>query len=114
MFVLLPAKISDSGSTTTVPGLFDILARIWKAETAGMSSITMKTNHPAYKLILDLAPTDTLLRLILRDLRVAPAHWFPALKRLAGSSPVPLQHRGNVAEMRRAWLHWGKAQGHLD
>jgi hypothetical protein len=104
----LAAAINDNMATW-----FSRLATKWKSDTSGLSSITMKTEHPAFRAILQLGPKDEVVRLILRDLKREPAHWYPALKRLTGESPVPAQHRGKVAEMRRAWLDWGYRKGYI-
>ncbi len=91
---------------------FQTAARRWKAATAGLSSISAKTAHPDFQAIIRMGLPA--LRLILRDLEKQTAHWFPALKVISGLDPVPPEHRGNVLEMRRAWLEWGRREGLID
>ena len=51
--------------------------------------------------------------LLIRDLAERPTHWFWALKAITGIDPVAPADRGNVRKMTKAWLNWGKEQGHL-
>jgi hypothetical protein len=90
---------------------FDELARRWKAETR-LGSMTKTINHPAYLGIIGLGPAA--IPLILRDLRREPNHWYTALRALAKTAPVNAEDAGNMKEMRRAWLEWGKQNGYLD
>lgn len=94
---------------TDTAALVEMAAGKWKEDTAGFSSITKKTRHPSYAFIIMLgAPALTpLLQKLGRELD----HWFPALRRISGEDPVPLQHRGNMHEMREAWLDWGRRKG---
>lgn len=91
---------------------FAAWSEVWKEETSGYSSINRKVEHPAFKAIVGLG--EGAIPMILQDLRDSPAHWFPALKRLVGMSPVRPEHRGNVEEMRQAWLRWGREAGYLE
>jgi hypothetical protein len=85
---------------------FTNLATNWKAETRACSSINQKTEHPAFLRIIALGPDA--IPLILAELQRETDHWFPALKRISNADPVPPHFRGNVEEMRNAWLRWGR------
>ena len=103
-----PFAIATAGG---LKGEFDELARRWKAETR-LGSMTQTITHPAYLGIIGLGPAA--IPLILRDLSREPDHWFTALRALAKTSPVNAEDAGNMKKMRRAWLEWGKQNGHLD
>lgn len=85
-------------------------AREWKEQTRAMSSIAQKVSHPAYQEIIGMGKVA--LPFLFEDLRQGHDHWFPALKSITGDDPVPVEHRGNVAEMRRAWMEWGRQHGY--
>ena len=64
----------------------------------------------AYQQIIGLgAPA---IPLLLRELEREPDHWFWALKVLTGVNPVPQKSRGNIEEMAKHWVAWGKEQGY--
>jgi hypothetical protein len=90
---------------------FRTLATQWKADTRGCSSISQKTEHPAFLAIVSLG--HDVMPLILADLERETDHWFPALKRISKANPVPPQFRGNVNAMKEAWLEWGRNNGLL-
>lgn len=89
--------------------LIEMAAERWKEDTAGFSSITKKTRHPSYVYIIMLGRPA--LKPLLQKLDRELDHWFPALKRISGEDPVPPQHRGDMQQMRQAWLDWGRRQG---
>lgn len=101
---LAPPVILKSDITKA---LFELLASIWKSETANQSSIRRLKDNANYQRIVELG--EDAIPLILEDLvsGAQPAFWFPALKELAGGDdPVLPEHRGNVPEMTRAWIGW--------
>jgi hypothetical protein len=76
------------------------------------SSLTKKVQHPACRGIIGLGkPARSLL---LRELKDRPAHWFTALKAIAGESPVPAEDRADPNRAREAWLRWGHERGLID
>lgn len=90
---------------------FQRLADWWHTETSGLSSITMKSIHPAYQQIIDLGPE--VIPIILRDLQKRPDHWFWALRQLTGENPVRQEDAGRLKLMAEAWLAWGKDHGYI-
>lgn len=107
-YIAEPVAIAATGG---LKGEFEDLARRWKAETR-LGSMTRTITHPAYLSIIGLGPA--VIPLILLDLRREPNHWFTALRALAKTTPVNAEDAGNMKKMRRAWLEWGKQNGHLD
>lgn len=89
---------------------FRALVEEWKKQRGPISSITRLSMHYAYQQIIALGPKA--IPLLLRELERQPDHWFWALKVLTGTNPVPKEVRGNLDEMARHWVAWGKAQGY--
>ena len=90
---------------------FKELAKKWKAETSGFSSVGSMVMHPAYLEIISHG--EEMIPYILKDLQEKPSHWFIALKTLARTSPVKPEDAGNIKKMTEAWLAWGRANGKL-
>jgi hypothetical protein len=90
----------------TLSAIFSELAVQWKEDTWFLSSSAQISRHPAYRKIIDMG--DTVISLILEDLRRAPDQWFAALSAITGLNPVPEDDAGIVEKMRDAWLQWGR------
>jgi len=90
---------------------FHGLADKWRSETGALSSITMKSMHPAYQRIIGMG--QQAVPLILRELQRRPDHWFWALTFITGEDPVPPEDAGDVEKMSEAWVHLGKQRGWL-
>jgi hypothetical protein len=91
--------------------LFQEWADAWLEDTKWHSSISAMTRHPAFAQIVGLDRTAAKLileRMAGGDVRL---HWFPALRDIAGTDPVPAYERGLVPDMTQRWLEWGKAEG---
>jgi hypothetical protein len=88
---------------------FDRLARRWRRETAVLSSSMDIAMHPAYQAIIGMG--ETAVPLILESLARRLEHWFWALEAITQNNPVPRRFRGNIEEMMRAWLEWGRERG---
>lgn len=87
------------------------LAVTWKEETKFSSSIRDIALNPSYMEIIGMG--GKVIPFILHDLTLNRAHWFPALRALTGFSPVIRVHWGNVKEMTKDWLNWGKENGYI-
>lgn len=90
---------------------FAHLAAQWLKDTEADSTIARMIRHPAYREIIGLG--KGVVPLILAELRRRPDFWFAALRELTGIDPVPRESAGKIKEMTRAWLKWGKENGHL-
>jgi len=87
-------------------------AEQWKAATGHLSSISRTLAHPAYLRIIGLATQSTrdeIVRLLLRELRDDPDHWFAALTAITGVDPVNPEH--DLDQSIADWLSWGKQKG---
>ena len=89
---------------------FAKLAATWKEETRFSSKAGRMAEHPAYREIVAMG--ERAVPLILADLEKESDHWFVALHRITGASPVPQESAGKVNEMAAAWIAWGRAQGY--
>lgn len=90
---------------TGVQGQFRHFTAWWKRDTEFQSSSTRIAMHPGYQRIIGMGKDA--LPLILRDLEATQAQWFWALKAITGDDPVPMEDRGYVDRMTRAWVRWG-------
>ncbi|MBI3273098.1 MAG: hypothetical protein HYZ53_29175 [Planctomycetes bacterium] len=104
---LAPAKFSQPG----VAEKFASLAKTWKDETGIESSPARLACHPAYKRIVDMG--WAIVPLLLRDLESFGGLWFDALVEITQKNPVPPEQAGQVEEMRKCWVSWGKQAGFL-
>jgi len=69
-------------------------------------------SHHAYQRIIGMG--DQAIPLLLRELQREVDLWFWALEAITGEDPVRAEHRGNIDEMARDWIIWGKERGYLD
>jgi hypothetical protein len=91
---------------------FTELAGIWKKETAHQSNMTKRAMHPAYQRIIGMGPVVVPFMLE-RFRQGALEHWFWALTAITGENPITEDIAGNIEEMAKAWVQWGKAHGYL-
>ena len=98
-----------SGDTEAV---FQRLVSVWRCEVGPTSSASEMAKHPAYQRIIQMG--EHAIPLILRELRNRPEHWFIALHSITGANPVPDEHRGQLEQMARDWISWGKDRGYLE
>jgi hypothetical protein len=82
----------------------------WKSEMVHVSSTTRLVLHPAYQAIIGMGPV--VVPLLLRELEQRVDFWFWALHAITQEDPVSTEMRGDMREMAKAWISWGKNQGH--
>ena len=106
------ARVQSSAAVESeLEKTFHELADKWRSETGALSSITMKSIHPAYQRIIGMG--QQAVPLILRELQRRPDHWFWALFAITGENPVPPEDAGDIKKMTEAWIDFGKQQGYL-
>ena len=98
--IATPRQLSDQ---------FDVLKKQWIKETEHLSSPSEIALHPSYQRIIGLGPQ--VIPLLLQELAKSPNQWFWALKAITGEDPVPIEHRGRIHAMAKAWLAWGAENG---
>lgn len=96
---------------TTLSKKFDTLSSTWRYENGVVSSISEMALDPSYQEIIGMG--ESVIPMILEELRDRPNHWFPALYAISGQSPVKYEQRGKIHEMTEAWLEWGKEEGYI-
>lgn len=102
-------KAATTDHPQTLDERFQILVARWKSERGATSSATQMAMLPAYQRLIGLG--SDAVPLLLRELQREPDHWFWALGAITGENPVPPESRGNLPEMTRAWIEWGRCQG---
>lgn len=90
---------------------FKKLVEEWKSSRRPSSSAKTLAEHPAYLEIISMGKVA--IPLILKELESNPDHWFVALYKLTGESPVPEKSRGKIKEMAKVWVSWGKQKGYI-
>jgi hypothetical protein len=105
------ATLHSAAPTNVVRREFKRLARQWREDRGGISSISRMVLHPAYQRIIGLGPD--VVPLLLKDLQTEPEHWGPALSAITGANPIPASAAGNLAAMSAAWVRWGEENGKL-
>ncbi len=93
--------------------LFAILTESWKSDMHVRVSANPYAvmNNPAFQMTIALGMK--VLPLILKEYEREDDVWAAALSSILGFSPVPEEHFGRVALIRKDWLAWGKAHGYL-
>ena len=84
-------------------------SKIWRDETAFTSSVSDIVLHASYQRIIGLG--GEVVPLILRELDKSPRFWFWALEAITGENPVPKSENGQVRQMTKRWIDWGRAKG---
>lgn len=98
---------AEPGSAeTALEERFWELARRWSEETAFYSMSWQLVKHPAYREIVAMG--ETAVPWILREMEHGTARWFYALEDITGEDPVTDAESGNFAQVREAWLAWGR------
>ena len=111
--------VYESVETSIDPALarwveFQTLRRQWLQERGARASAADMAMTPSYLNIIGMGPD--VVPDILRQLRSEgdrPEHWFFALAAITRDNPVPLQSRGKVREMAKAWLEWGQTKEYV-
>jgi hypothetical protein len=89
--------------------VFEDLKTDWKSKSRYMSNSAQMATLWPYQQIIGMGRPA--LPLILRELQRETDHWFWALEAISGENPVPLDQSGQVENMARAWIEWGKQRG---
>jgi hypothetical protein len=98
--------------------LFQEFTAQWRKGRNSLSSSAWDhVRNPAYQRIIGMGPTVVpfILHELQRELREGePDDWFVALWAITGANPVPLESRGKMKEMAKAWLEWGSRLGYVN
>jgi len=107
--------IWESGANTATPVLrnkmvFQSLVEEWERGRPRGVDVSMMVMHPSYQRIIGMGADA--VPLLLQELERKPGHWFWALYAITSANPVPPESQGNLKEMAKAWVAWGKEQGY--
>jgi hypothetical protein len=83
---------------------FNRLAARWHEETDHLSSLTDIVLNLNYQRIIGMGPAA--LPFVFDELRTNGGHWFWALRAITGEDPIQPRDRGNIQNMKNAWLEW--------
>lgn len=111
-FLVSAATTSIDPDVASIEEKFAVLANRWHDETDFLSSPSRITDNDTYLLITSMG--KQVIPLILEDLKERGGHWYRALRVLSGEDPVPLEARGDVAQMKRSWIKWGRERGYIE
>lgn len=106
-----PKRNSHDAPPEELRDEFARLVDSWKMGHHRGFDVAEMVEHPAYQRIIEMG--QGAVPLILEELEREVDHWFPALRQLTGASPVPEESKGNLAEMRDAWLGWGRDEDYV-
>ena len=91
--------------------LFEDLKTDWKSKTRYLSNSAQMATVWSYQQIIGMGRPA--LPLILRELQCETDHWFWALEAISGENPVPAEQIGQVEDMAKAWVEWGRQRGFI-
>lgn len=94
----------------TIESDFYRLAQQWERERPHGADVLEMVMHPSHQRIIGMGPD--VVPLLLKELERKPGHWFWALHAITGANPVLPENQGNLKEMAKAWIDWGKKQGY--
>ena len=103
-------KTLDSEKADEIETSFHRLAEEWKSETAPLSSIRLKKQHPAYRQLVAMG--EPTIPLILADLARKPSHLFWVLRDITYVNPVDPSVAKDFLDVIQSWIEWGRAQGY--
>jgi hypothetical protein len=101
--------IPNSSVSVEVADLFETLKSQWKSKTRYMSNSAQIAMVWEYQQIIGIGRPA--LPFILAELEHETDHWFWALEAISGENPVPANQAGQVENMAKAWIEWGRKQG---
>ena len=99
----------DTTLSVEIEDRFRQLKADWKSKTRYMSNSAQMATVWPYQQIIGMGRPA--LPLILRELERETDHWFWALEAISGENPVPAEHAGQVENMSKAWIAWGRQHG---
>ena len=100
----------EESTYATIESDFYRLAQQWERERPHGADVSGMVMHPSYQRIIGMGPD--VVPLLLKELERKPGHWFWALYAITGVDPVLPENQGNLKEMAKAWIDWGKKQGY--
>ena len=91
---------------------FAVLAHRWHDETDFLSQPSSITGNDNYLQIISMG--KRVIPMILEELKERGGYWYRALRILSGEDPVSIEARGDVEQMKRTWIKWGRERGYIE
>lgn len=106
----IKVRVYNISASVTKPtkAIFKECADKWKNDTAHLSIISQRLQHPAYQRIIRMGPS--IVPFILEEMEQQPNHWFYALSLLTDANPIPADFKGTVRDAADLWIRWGKSR----
>ncbi len=103
-------KILDPERAVEIEASFHRIAEEWKSETAPLSSIRLKKQHPAYRQLVSMG--EPAIPLILADLSREPSRLFWVLRDITQMNPADPRVARDFRDVIQSWIEWGRAEGY--
>ena len=110
--LVFAAPTSIDPRVASIEEKFVALVNRWHDETDFLSSPSRITGNDTYLEIISMG--KRIIPLILEDLKERGGDWYRALRILSGENPVPIEARGDVEQMKKLWLQWGRERGYIE
>jgi hypothetical protein len=88
---------------------FQRLAAEWKEKSRFLSNTAQMALLRPYQSIIGMGMPA--VPLILEELQRDPDQWFWALEAITEENPARPEDAGNVRQMAKAWVEWGRQRG---
>jgi|tagenome__1003787_1003787.scaffolds.fasta_scaffold20636643_3 hypothetical protein len=88
---------------------FNRLAAEWKEKSRFLSNTAQMALLRPYQAIIGMGMP--VVPLILEEMEREPDQWFWALESITEENPVRPEDAGNVRQMTKAWIDWGRQRG---
>jgi hypothetical protein len=88
---------------------FQRLAAEWKSKSQFLSNTAQMALLRPYQAIIGMGMPA--VPLILEELQRDADQWFWALEAITEENPVRPEDAGNVRQMAKAWVEWGRQRG---
>lgn len=114
----LLTSLVSTATTSIVPDVATIeeefaeLANRWHDETDFLSSPSSITSNDSYLKIISMG--KRVIPMILKELKESGGLWYTALRVLSGEDTVPIEARGDIEQMKKAWIKWGRERGYIE
>lgn len=84
--------------------LFQEYKENWLRQTDFLSNMLEITNNYYYQQIIALG--EDVIPLIIKDLKYEENHWFVALEKILGFTPIKNEHKGIYKLIKSDWLNY--------
>lgn len=105
----MPVTTISAASPADTQARFHRLAAEWKEESRFLSNTAQMALLRPYQAIIGMGMPA--VPYLLEELNREPDQWFWALEAITEENPVSPNDAGNVRQMAKAWIEWGRQRG---